>query len=167
MLSWATLILWLRSLFCTHNYCIAYNRNELLLCKQWSLCHTTHISFWLVFYFSFYSVFWIYQFFCHFAYGVSRRFRELQRVTFLHHLAHDQSHTFPLRYESGTKIDAKTVTIDFYREWLQTRKALGVSALTIESEICWVFVIGNHLPMQYLKYWYLYTDNQSYTFVYY
>ena len=28
------------------------------------------------------------------------------------------------------------------------RKALGVSALTIECEICWVFLIGNHFPMQ-------------------
>ena len=41
---------------------------------------------------------------------------ELQRVAFLHHLAHAQNPSFPLRYESGTKIDAKTVTFDWYRE---------------------------------------------------
>lgn len=70
-------------------------------------------------------------------------------MKYLHHLAHVQSLSFPLRYERGTKINAKTVTIDLYREWPQTRKALGVSALTIECEICWVFLIGNHLPTQF------------------
>ena len=69
-------------------------------------------------------------------------------MKFLHHLAHVQSLSFPLRYESGTKIDAKTVTIDWYREWPQKRKALGVSALTIECEICCVLLIGNHFPTQ-------------------
>ena len=38
----------------------------------------------------------------------------------------------------------------FFREWPQTRKALRVSALTIECEICWVFLIGNHLPTQHI-----------------
>ncbi len=77
----------------------------------------TPLTFLFDWYFTFHSiVFWIYQFLNHFVYDMSRRFRELQRVTFLHHLAHAQSHSFPSRYESGTKIDAKTVTIDFYRE---------------------------------------------------
>ena len=40
-----------------------------------------------------------------------------------------------------------TVTIELHREWTQTRKALGVSALTIECEICWLLVTGNHIPM--------------------
>ena len=42
--------------------------------------------------------------------------KNLLSLKFLHHLAHVQSLSFPLRYERGTKIDAKTVTIDLYRE---------------------------------------------------
>ncbi len=41
---------------------------------------------------------------------------ELHGVAFLHHLADVQSHQNPSRYESGTKKDAKMVTIDYFRE---------------------------------------------------
>ncbi len=53
---------------------------------------------------------------------------------------------FPCGTRAVRKKTQKTVTIDFYREWPQTRKALGVSALTIECEICCVLLISNHFP---------------------